>query len=328
MKSQAIKNAIGFEFAIRFKKIIMFAWTLLFLAFYTESFSRSVSVHGYFRKNGTYVSPHHRSAPDRNFNNNWSTLGNINPYTGEEGKLSVPASPYVNSLPVNGYGGYLTYPSEPIRHKNYEMPDILIPAITSPLPNQSQLPAPIPLLVPKLGNEIRSIPSTKFSSTSATVNRKTNISIPNEEISSPKEIPPTLSFYELQKIKDAERAKYWAAHGYNFNPEYMSAFSMDQKVKDIVRAAYWKERGYSFNSEYMSAFSMDQKVHDIERAQFWKSKGYEFDPEYMSSFSMDERVKDIERAKFWKERGLTFDPNNINAFSMDREAEAILRKSR
>jgi hypothetical protein len=321
MKSQVIKNAIGFEFAIRFKKIIIFAWALSILVFYTEPVSRSVSVHGYFRKNGTYVPPHHRSAPDRNFNNNWSTSGNINPYTGEEGKLSVPASPYVNSLPINGFGGYLAYPSEPIRHKNYEMPDILIPAITSPLPNQSQLPAPIPLPVPKLGNEIRSIPSTKFSSPSETVNQKANISIPNEEIS------PTLSFYELQKIKDAERAKYWVAHGYHFNPEYMSSFTMDQKVKDIERAAYWKQRGYNFNSEYMSAFSMDQKVHDIERALFWKSRGYEFNPEYMSAFSMDEKVKDFERANYWKGRGITFDPNIMSTFSMDREADAILRKS-
>jgi hypothetical protein len=327
MKSQVIKNAIGFELAIRLKKIILFAGTLSILAFYTEPFGRSVSVHGYYRKNGTYVSPHHRSDPDRNFNNNWSTLGNINPYTGEEGKLSVPASPSVNNLPINRLGGYLAYPSEPIRHKNHEMPDILIPAITSPLSNQSQLPAPIPLPVPKLGNEIRSIPSTKFSSPSATVNQKTNISIPSEEISSPKEIPSTLSFYELQKIKDAERAKFWAAHGYNFNPEYMSAFSMDQKVKDIERAAYWKQRGYNFNSEYMSSFSMDQKVHDIERALFWKSRGYEFNPEYMSAFSMDEKVKDIERANYWKERGITFDPNIMSAFSMDREADAILRKS-
>ena len=63
-----------------------------------------------------------------------------------------------------------------------------------------------------------------------------------------------------QKIKDRERAAYWAQRGYTFDHRYMTAYSMDQKVKDIVRAKYWKEKGYSFNADYMTAYSMDQKV--------------------------------------------------------------------
>ncbi len=43
----------------------------------------SVYVHGYTRKDGTYVSPHYRSAPDGNPYNNWSYPGNVNPYTGK-----------------------------------------------------------------------------------------------------------------------------------------------------------------------------------------------------------------------------------------------------
>ena len=39
-------------------------------------------VQGYTRSNGTYVQPHFRSAPDHNPYNNWSALGNTNPYTG------------------------------------------------------------------------------------------------------------------------------------------------------------------------------------------------------------------------------------------------------
>lgn len=38
-----------------------------------------------FRSSGTYVAPHYRSAPDRSFNNNWSTFPNVNPYTGKVG---------------------------------------------------------------------------------------------------------------------------------------------------------------------------------------------------------------------------------------------------
>lgn len=50
----------------------------------------SVSVRGYYRSNGTYVAPHHRSSPDGNFWNNWSTKGNINPYTGIPGTKVTP----------------------------------------------------------------------------------------------------------------------------------------------------------------------------------------------------------------------------------------------
>src|SRR5258706_4915324 len=50
----------------------------------------SVSVRGYTKKDGTYVAPHQRSAPDGNFDNNWSTKGNVNPYTGEEGTRVTP----------------------------------------------------------------------------------------------------------------------------------------------------------------------------------------------------------------------------------------------
>jgi Bacterial SH3 domain len=50
----------------------------------------TVHVRGYYRKDGTYVAPHERSAPDGDFNNNWSTKGNVNPYTGREGTRVTP----------------------------------------------------------------------------------------------------------------------------------------------------------------------------------------------------------------------------------------------
>lgn len=54
--------------------------------------SAQVFVRGYFRRDGTYVRPHYRSNPDGNFWNNWSTIGNINPYTGEVGTRRTPPS--------------------------------------------------------------------------------------------------------------------------------------------------------------------------------------------------------------------------------------------
>jgi len=47
--------------------------------------AKSVHVRGYTKKDGTYVAPHERSAPDNSKANNWSTKGSANPYTGQPG---------------------------------------------------------------------------------------------------------------------------------------------------------------------------------------------------------------------------------------------------
>ena len=47
--------------------------------------AQSVSVDGHIRRDGTYVQPHHRSAPDNSYNNNWGTSPNTNPHTGRHG---------------------------------------------------------------------------------------------------------------------------------------------------------------------------------------------------------------------------------------------------
>lgn len=43
------------------------------------------TVSGYTRSNGTYVQPSHATNPDATRNNNYSTKGNMNPYTGTYG---------------------------------------------------------------------------------------------------------------------------------------------------------------------------------------------------------------------------------------------------
>lgn len=45
----------------------------------------AVHVKGYTRKDGTYVAPHERTSPNHTKNDNYSTKGNVNPYTGKEG---------------------------------------------------------------------------------------------------------------------------------------------------------------------------------------------------------------------------------------------------
>ncbi len=58
-------------------------------------------VNGYTRSNGTYVEPHYRSSPNNTTYDNWSTKGNVNPYTGQEGTRN----PYGSSN-NSGYGLY------------------------------------------------------------------------------------------------------------------------------------------------------------------------------------------------------------------------------
>lgn len=42
-------------------------------------------VSGYYRSDGTYVQGHYRSSPNQYKYDNYSTWGNVNPYTGEKG---------------------------------------------------------------------------------------------------------------------------------------------------------------------------------------------------------------------------------------------------
>lgn len=99
----------------------------------------SVSVKGYYRKDGTYVAPHMRSAPDGNPYNNWSYPGNTNPYTGKV----APGNPetYLDNY-YNRKGGTNSSPSTNI---SPNPPLIAPPASTTPihinsLPNFQPLP--------------------------------------------------------------------------------------------------------------------------------------------------------------------------------------------
>lgn len=51
----------------------------------TPAFAKPVSVDGHIRRDGTYVPPHQRTAPNSTINDNWSTKPNVNPNTGRAG---------------------------------------------------------------------------------------------------------------------------------------------------------------------------------------------------------------------------------------------------
>jgi len=77
------------------------------------------TVRGYFRSDGTYVAPHVQTNPNSTRLDNWSTKGNVNPYTGQEGtKDPYPqynqARPYSSPPQTQTYNP--TYP-QPCRYR-------------------------------------------------------------------------------------------------------------------------------------------------------------------------------------------------------------------
>lgn len=66
--------------------IIAICATLAVLLPTSETFARSShGIKGYTKRSGTYVAPSRATNPDRFKFNNYSTKGNMNPYTGKLG---------------------------------------------------------------------------------------------------------------------------------------------------------------------------------------------------------------------------------------------------
>ena len=68
----------------KLSKLLLFIVCALCFA---QSAKADTYVNGYYRKNGTYVAPHYRSDANGTKRDNWSTAGNVNPYTGQKPPL-------------------------------------------------------------------------------------------------------------------------------------------------------------------------------------------------------------------------------------------------
>lgn len=66
-------------------------------------------VNGYIKQDGTYVQGYTRSTPDSSYNNNYSTRGNMNPYTGSYGSNSPTYNDRSPSYNQDHYGSRNTY---------------------------------------------------------------------------------------------------------------------------------------------------------------------------------------------------------------------------
>jgi hypothetical protein len=73
-------------------------------------------VNGYYRSNGTYVEPYERSDPNGTVQDNYSYIGNTNPYTGAVGTNRYEhdvTSPYYEGPDSQGNSGHSGYDSNP-----------------------------------------------------------------------------------------------------------------------------------------------------------------------------------------------------------------------
>jgi hypothetical protein len=86
------------------KKLVLILAALVVVSAFADEY-----VQGYVRRDGTYVQPHFRSAPDSNPFNNYSTQGNTNPYTGQTGTVNPYQQPqpvYQMPQPYQGQSSY------------------------------------------------------------------------------------------------------------------------------------------------------------------------------------------------------------------------------
>ena len=97
-----------------FMKTVLFLFLLLstLTSVFAQTNPSHVKVSGYYRKDGTYVQPYFRTAPNSTNRDNFSTKGNTNPYTGKPGWIE-PDSKY-NTLYYSTY----TYPTDKTKN-NY-----------------------------------------------------------------------------------------------------------------------------------------------------------------------------------------------------------------
>ena len=76
---------------IRLSKLAIIAAASLFA--FAPVAAQTTSVKGHVRKDGTYVAPHVRTAPNSTRVDNYSSKPNVNPYTGKKGTVDPYAPP-------------------------------------------------------------------------------------------------------------------------------------------------------------------------------------------------------------------------------------------
>ncbi|WP_207209596.1 hypothetical protein [Flavobacterium sp. 140616W15] len=106
------------------KKVTFLLLSVFFI--YSNSFAQDVWVNGYTRTNGTIVQDHYRTNRDQTVNNNFTTIGNTNPYTGAVGTLPRDNG-YTIQIPQSSVNIPLIQSTLSAKQKNYTI------EVTTPL---------------------------------------------------------------------------------------------------------------------------------------------------------------------------------------------------
>lgn len=69
-------------------KTILIITSILSSLFFSKLSYSDTYVNGYYKKNGSYVNGHYRSSKNNSVYDNYSTKGNINPYTRKRGSVN------------------------------------------------------------------------------------------------------------------------------------------------------------------------------------------------------------------------------------------------
>jgi hypothetical protein len=67
------------------KKLTLLVMAVCTVTILATSINADEHVHGYYKKDGTYVAPYERTSPNGTTSDNYSHTGNVNPYTGKPG---------------------------------------------------------------------------------------------------------------------------------------------------------------------------------------------------------------------------------------------------
>lgn len=95
---------------VRLNGEIMKKITTLFVALCAVSAFAQTYVAPYVKKDGTYVEGHYKSQPNDTKTDNYSSKGNSNPYTGQQGTVDpykTPAPTYGQQCGLNSKGEYV-----------------------------------------------------------------------------------------------------------------------------------------------------------------------------------------------------------------------------
>lgn len=79
--------------------------SFLMVITFLPTFASHTRVNGYYKSNGTYVNGYSRTSPNSTRLDNFSTKGNLNPYTSKTGTVN----PYKNYSPTSSSRSYRTY---------------------------------------------------------------------------------------------------------------------------------------------------------------------------------------------------------------------------